>query len=269
MADEPTDDPRPAFWAKYTQSDAPFGWTQWSRSANGNQPAVQHGPGPELLDGHHHIADLGCAAGIDAANLARLGHRVVGVDVCTAQITAAREMHANLVEFVCAPAESFLAERAGAFDACYSIFGAVMHTDPDVLLPVVRNALRPGGKLVFSHAQPLPGCAGRQGLYAEGFRGTYRAIYRWLHNPPTWRRLLRKHGFEKVRARLIPAPLDDGVGTVLVEAHVPPDAPMTRGVAVRLGTDPQPFSEIPRDARSGKIDASRATSRRPRVARSG
>lgn len=214
-------DPRSDFWAKYQQTDAPFGWTQWSRNANGDGPVFHHGPGAELLDGYTRIADLGCAAGIDAAHLAQLGHQVVGVDVSAAQIASARTHYGDRVEFVCAAAEDYLEGQPDAFDACYSVWGAVMHSDPQVLLPAIHRSLRPGGKLVFSHAQPLPGCAGRQGLYAEGFRGAYLPVYRWLHNPPTWRRILRSHGFVRVRACVIAAPVDDGVGTVLVEAHAP------------------------------------------------
>lgn len=231
---EPPDPPPGAdahlaeYWATYSPDpnpDVPFGWTQWTRSTSEPQVA-EHGPGAELLDGYHRLADLGCAFGRDAAYLARRGHQVTGIDLSPVQIERARSLYGDVpgLHFVAAAAQSHLAahtEPDTRYDAVYSMWGAVMHTDPHELLPLIRSALRPAGKLMFSQVPPLPGCSGKQGHYAGGFKGPDRGVYRWLYSPASWTRILTRHGFTATRARIIPAPHPGDVGTVLVETHTP------------------------------------------------
>lgn len=114
---------------------------------------------------------------------------------------------------------TYLADTSQRWDTIYSIWGALWFTDPDVLLPLVRDRLAPGGRLVFSHALPVPGSYGVQGTYGGGFTGRRTWIYRWAYEPETWAAILREHGFTSIDARIHPAPENDLLGTLLVTAH--------------------------------------------------
>jgi hypothetical protein len=68
----------------------------------------------------------------------------------------------------------YLSGATEAYDAVYSIFGAVWFTDPGRLFPFVRQRLNPGGVLAFSRPPAIPGAYGPQGMYfpaaARGLR---------------------------------------------------------------------------------------------------
>ena len=193
-----------------------FNWTQYA----------DHGPGAELLEAPAggRILDLGCGKGGNAAHLATLGMRAVGIDISPRQLAAARDRWGlrQGLELHQADAVRFLHDDRVGFDAVYSVYGAVWFTDPARLLPAVRERLRPGGRLVFSQRPPVDGCYGCQASYIpRGADEDPLVVKRWDYEPPVWEELLLAHGFTEVRARTLAAPPGPRtVGTLIVQACV-------------------------------------------------
>ncbi|MFF7891523.1 class I SAM-dependent methyltransferase [Streptomyces sp. NPDC007907] len=192
-----------------------FNWTQYP----------DHGPGAELLrlPPGGRALDLGCGKGGNAAHLAAIGMRAVGIDVSPAQLHAAAERWGYLpgLDLRQVDAVSYLRESAQTFDAVYSVYGAVWFTDPARLLPVVRERLRPGGRLVFSQRPPVEGCYGCQASYIpRGDDEDPLVVKRWDYEPDAWEQLLAEHGYMDVRAMVLPAPSGPRtVGTLIVQAR--------------------------------------------------
>ncbi|MER6329140.1 class I SAM-dependent methyltransferase [Streptomyces sp. NPDC014983] len=193
-----------------------FNWTQYE----------DHGPGPELLGvkAGARVLDLGCGKGGNAAHLATLGLRTVGVDIASKQLAAARERWGRTpgLELLQEEAVNFLEQDREGFAAVYSVYGAVWFTDPARILPAIRARLRPGGRLVFSQRPPTEGCYGCQASYIPGDADEDPLVVkRWDHEPETWEQLLCEYGYSKVRARVLPAPPGRRkVGTLIVEACI-------------------------------------------------
>lgn len=192
-----------------------FNWTQYP----------DHGPGAELLclPPGGRVLDLGCGKGGNAAHLARLGMGAVGVDVSTAQLQAAQERWGSMpgLSLVRADALSYLRD-ADPFDAVYSVYGAAWFTDPVVLLPAVRERLRPGGTLVFSQRPAVEGCYGCQASYIpRGADEDPLVVKRWDYEPEVWEQLLDRYGYTDVRMQVLAAPPGPRtVGTLIVQARV-------------------------------------------------
>jgi SAM-dependent methyltransferase len=192
-----------------------FNWTQYA----------DHGPGAELLDlpPGGRVLDLGCGKGGNAAHLARLGMDAVGIDVSAAQLQAAEERWGGMpgLDLVRADAVSYLRD-ADPFDAVCSVYGAVWFTDPAVLLPAVRERLRPGGRLVFSQRPPVEGCYGCQASYIpRGADEDPLVVKRWDYEPRVWEQLLGRYGYADVRTQVLAAPPGPRtVGTLIVQARV-------------------------------------------------
>jgi SAM-dependent methyltransferase len=192
-----------------------FNWTQYA----------DHGPGAELLDlpPGGRVLDLGCGKGGNAAHLARLGMDAVGIDVSAAQLQAAEERWGGMpgLDLVRADALSYLRD-ADPFDAVCSVYGAVWFTDPAVLLPAVRERLRPGSRLVFSQRPPVEGCYGCQASYIpRGADEDPLVVKRWDYEPRVWEQLLGRYGYADVRTQVLAAPPGPRtVGTLIVQARV-------------------------------------------------
>ncbi|MGW0820153.1 class I SAM-dependent methyltransferase [Streptomyces sp. NPDC002845] len=193
-----------------------FNWTQYE----------DHGPGAELLalPAGGRVLDLGCGKGGNAAHLASLGMQAVGVDMSPRQLCAARERWGEVpgLELHQAEAVTFLQGTEEPFDAVYSVYGAVWFTDPARLLPVVRERLRPGGRLVFSQRPTVEGCYGCQASYIpRGADEDPLVVKRWDYEPDVWGELLGGYGFADIRAEILPAPPGPRtVGTLIVQARV-------------------------------------------------
>ncbi|MFC9538083.1 class I SAM-dependent methyltransferase [Streptomyces sp. NPDC056975] len=188
-----------------------FNWTQYA----------DHGPGAELLGTPATALDLGCGKGRNAAHLAKLGVRTVGIDIAAARCEHAAQhwKHLEPVSFVHADALTYL-ESSPLFDAVISVFGAVWFTDPDALLPAIHGRLTGGGVLAFSHEPPVAGSYGAQGAYVRApGQARPHAIRRWEYEPGMWADLLRDHGFTDINATIVAAPDSDSLGTLLVTAR--------------------------------------------------
>ena len=180
-----------------------------------------HGPGPELLGEPESALELGCGRGDAVAALASTGVEATGVDLSGEHIRAARQWWGDVpaARFVQDDVIEFLSRSGRQWDVAYSMWGAVWFTDPERLLPLVRDRIKPGGRLVFAHAPAVTGAYGVQGMYANGFRGRAVWVHRWAYEPHVWEGLLRDAGFEHLRVWVEPAPDPGLVGTLIGVAH--------------------------------------------------
>ncbi|WP_435110658.1 class I SAM-dependent methyltransferase [Nocardiopsis synnemataformans] len=176
-----------------------------------------HGPGPELLGEPVSALELGCGRGDAVAALAATGVEATGVDLSGEHIQAANQWWGDVpgVRFVQEDVVDYLSRSEQRWDVAYSMWGAVWFTDPEALLPLVRQRLNPGGRLVFAHAPAVTGAYGVQGMYANGFRGRQVWVHRWAYEPGAWEEILTGHGFSRVRVWEEPAPEADHVGTLI------------------------------------------------------
>lgn len=188
-----------------------FRWTQYKG----------HGPGDELLAEPTTALELGSGCGDAVAALAAKGVDATGVDISRAQCAHARRRwgHLSGAGYIHADAADYLTDTERRWEAIYSIWGALWFTDPQSLLPLIRDRLVPGGKLVFSHAPAVPGSYGVQGMYGGGLTGRQVWVYRWAYEPTTWADLLYQHGFTNICARVQSAPELDHLGTLIVEGE--------------------------------------------------
>ncbi|MFD7666567.1 class I SAM-dependent methyltransferase [Streptomyces sp. NPDC059788] len=203
---------------RQTNSRGETTWFNWTQYAD-------HGPGAELLclKPGEAALDLGCGAGGNAAHLATLGVRVVGVDLSSGQLRKARDRWTDVpgMELHQGDALDQLAETYTSFHAVYSVFGAAWFCDPHLMLPAVHAGLRPGGVFAMSQRPPVEGCYGCQASYIpRGPDEDPAIVKRWDHEPDTWSALLKEYGFNDVTAVVLPAPEDDKrtMGTLLIRA---------------------------------------------------
>ena len=190
-----------------------FNWTQYP----------DHGPGTEVLGigPGSAVLDLGCGKGGNLAHTTTLGARAVGVDMSLAQIKAAGARWSGTgMTLHLAEATRFLDESGDAFNAVFSVFGAVWFTDPAELLPAIRRRLRPGGVLAFSHRPPIEGCYGCQASYITRSEDEDPLVVkRWDYEPARWVELLTEYSFTSATAQVLPAPPGRRkVGTLIVRA---------------------------------------------------
>ncbi|MFD6070289.1 class I SAM-dependent methyltransferase [Amycolatopsis lurida] len=197
--------------AEPASADA-FGWTQYPG----------HGPGQELLGDPRSALELGCGSGDAVAALAMGGVDATGVDLSGVQheLACRRWGHVPGVRFKHADVLEFLAEADRTWEAIYSIWGALWFLDPAVVLPLVRERLTPGGRLVLSHAPPVPGAYGIQGTYGAPYSAEPQWLYRWSYEPEMWAEMLRTCGFGSIHARVEAAPEPGKLGTLIVEARL-------------------------------------------------
>ncbi|MFI5546926.1 class I SAM-dependent methyltransferase [Streptomyces sp. NPDC051815] len=188
-----------------------FEWTQYHR----------HGPSIELLTTGPgtRVLELGPGKGDNLAHVTRTGSAAVGVDVSAVQVEQAAARFGDLLDLRVGRAEDFLAECEAEFDSVYSVFGAVWFTDPAVLLPLVRRALKPGGRFVFSHLPPSGECPGPHEYDMYGPDEELLPVTRWCYRPYMWEEKLLAAGFSSAGGRRLPCPAgQETIGTLIVEA---------------------------------------------------
>lgn len=106
-------------------------------------------PGQRLLD-------IGCGAGQTAIPAARLGHRVVGVDIAENLVDHAnRRARSEGVDarFDVGDAEA-LPYADNSFDVVISLIGAMFAPRPDKVVQEIARVLRPDGKLYMANWTP-------------------------------------------------------------------------------------------------------------------
>lgn len=98
-----------------------------------------------------HVIDIGCGNGGTTAELARAvgpsGH-VLGVDISEPLIDAARSHRVDNATFVVGDVATYPFKQA-AYDLAFSRFGVMFFAEPVAAFKNLRQALKPGGRLVF------------------------------------------------------------------------------------------------------------------------
>ncbi|MFD8325127.1 methyltransferase domain-containing protein [Streptomyces lydicus] len=191
------------------------------------------GPGAELLGDltERVVGDLGAGAARHAAHLATRHQpaRVVAVDSSPTQYALATDLYGHLsprLRLVPCDVVTHLHAMRGAYDALYSVFGAVDFTDPRELLPAAAAALVPGGRLVFATlASYLNGAPARPDVThadipAKTPGGETSTMRRWVLQEHVWIKLLDEAGFARSSVDVLPG--GDGpraADTLLVTAY--------------------------------------------------
>ncbi len=194
--------------AEYTDANAE---RSWSRDVTWGMWGAREDDIHALpdVDGKD-VIELGCGTAYFSAYLARLGARVVGVDVTPAQLATARRMQKQFkLEFplIEANAEDVPLPDA-SFDVVHSEYGASIWCDPYKWIPEAARLLRPGGHLVFLRNSTLAVlCATVEGPTSETLQRSQRGLYKLEWTEPDheiefqmghgdWVRVLRTNGFE-------------------------------------------------------------------------
>ena len=106
--------------------------------------------------GAHSVIDLGCGTGMLACRLAARGFEVVGIDPAAASLSVAkRKASAPLVRWIAGTAAQLKGLQADLITMTGNV-AQVFVTDEEWMttLRVCRDALRPGGRLVFEVRDP-------------------------------------------------------------------------------------------------------------------
>lgn len=179
-------------------------WLNWTQYAD-------HGPDESVLGdvSGRAVLELGSGSGSNLAHLGSIGAHCTGVDIAPSRTVAAAQAWGHLpnVRWVTADVVTYLSEVQARFDVVYSIFGAVWFTDPEILLPLVRNKMTPGGVFAFSH---LPA--------TDKVVSVDRAVRKWEYPADRWVQMLTAEGFRSATSEVIPGPASDQRGTLLVRA---------------------------------------------------
>lgn len=104
------------------------------------------------------ILHLQCHFGQDSLSLARMGAKVVAVDLSDVAIEKARSLNAELgldAEFVCCNVYDTKDHVQGEFDIVFASFGTIVWLpDLDQWAEIINHFLAPGGKFVFLDFHP-------------------------------------------------------------------------------------------------------------------
>ena len=132
----------------------------------------------ELVEAGDSVVDLGSGSGILTIAAARLGAaRAVGIELdgeanLVAERNAERNRVRQQVSFVEGDARSLL-PLLGPIDL---VVANILRTVNLELLPAIRNALRPGGKAIFSGMEEDEAALFREGLAASDLREIQTAV---------------------------------------------------------------------------------------------
>lgn len=159
------------------------------------------------------VLDLGSGLGRHAAHLAARGADVTAVDASPAQHQRAATRYPDTqgLRLVCADAVAHL-RTADPYDLIYSV-GSVSYLNPDRLLPALANALKPGGRFLFSALHTNSGGTGPSAEVAprpEILRlpGTTEdhPVGMWVLTQQLWEGLLHWHGLTMEAITTIDSP---------------------------------------------------------------
>lgn len=106
-----------------------------------------------FLKDESQILDLGCGPGLYAERLARLGHRVVGIDFSKRSIEYAKESakgNGLNIEYIYKNyIEMDYSEEFDLIILIFCDFGVLNNDDRDTLLGKIYKAIKPGGYFIF------------------------------------------------------------------------------------------------------------------------
>lgn len=203
------------------------------------------------------VLDAGCGSGEALAWLAEAvgpQGRVVGVDLATAHIEAARQQAPSQAELLCGDLMS-LDLPAAAFDAIWSSNTVNHFADPLAAVRRWVTWLRPGGRLAVGQTGFLPEMlfawdARLERAVVDGVRAHYRDRYGLDEQRLTAVRanvgLLREAGLADVQARTLvierTSPLDAATHEYLLEAQFR----TLFGEKLRPWLDPQDHTQLQR-----------------------
>ncbi|MEV0898201.1 class I SAM-dependent methyltransferase [Actinoplanes sp. NPDC049802] len=210
-----------------------------------------HGPGIDLLGdvSGRTVVEVGCGSADNLAALAAAGGHCTGIDLSPAQLErAAVRWGQQTMSLLCGDARTLLAEQPTAFDICVSIFGAIGHCPPEQLLPVITDALRPGGLLAFSVAHPRWLDAGHSHLLLAD--GTRVPVTRWTATPTGWIAAAQAAGLHVRTAIEIETPDGSGPCCLIVLAERPGSTTLASAPSSTAGR-PAVVSPVPAAGRTG------------------
>jgi SAM-dependent methyltransferase len=162
---------------------------QYAAAATGDLADIERDLVQRYVPGGGRILDVGCGGGREAIGFARLGYRVVGIDVAPRMIEAARQNAATLGAAVDFRVQTVTAleEPPGSFDAAF--FGGSLHHLPGRDLRIetlarIGRALTPDGVLIaMVHYREGRGLLSRSRL-VDAARGLVRRFgYRRTSEP--------------------------------------------------------------------------------------
>ncbi|MEV3951043.1 class I SAM-dependent methyltransferase [Streptomyces halstedii] len=174
------------------------------------------GPGIEALGDVKglRVLDLGSGLGRHAARLAALGADVTAVDASPAQHQRAVTRYADTtpgLRLVCADAVAHLRDGE-PYDLIYSVC-SMPYLSPDRLLPVLAEALVPGGRLLFSalHTNsagtgPSSGLVARPEILRLPGTTEEHQVMMWTLAPELWEDLLVQHGLRLETVTTVDSP---------------------------------------------------------------
>ncbi|MFI1189419.1 class I SAM-dependent methyltransferase [Streptomyces californicus] len=184
--------------------------TRWDWGTPGAGPGIE--PFGDVNGAR--VLDLGSGLGRHAAHLAALGADVTAVDASAAQHQRAVNRypgHTSGLRLLCADAVAHLRD-ADPYDLIYSVC-SMPYLDPGRLLPVLVNALVPGGRLLFSalHTNSTgTGPSSELVVRPEILRlpGTTEdhQVMMWTLAPELWKDLLVQHGLSLESVTTIDSP---------------------------------------------------------------
>jgi ubiquinone/menaquinone biosynthesis C-methylase UbiE len=134
--------------------------------------------------------EYGCGASQTGIKVAKLGAKVIGIDVSSAQLRAGlANMEVSGVRFPTLQADAERTPfRDASFDLVWCDHGATSFADPYLMVPEVERILRPGGTFVFAILSPFAWIAlGDGDVVAEEFRAPYFGMHAIDIDEPGWR----------------------------------------------------------------------------------
>jgi SAM-dependent methyltransferase len=107
---------------------------------------------PDFMEmtGRGSVLDFGCGYGLQAAALARLGNDVTGLDLPRDVFRASWERLTDAYPTLHLTTQT----PSRTFDVVYSCSSFEHFSDPGHILSLMRDRVRPGGKLVIAFAEP-------------------------------------------------------------------------------------------------------------------
>ena len=184
------------------------------------------------------VLDAGCGTGLCGPLVAHYARRLVGVDLSERMIAQAqaRNVYDELVK---GELTAYLGGSNGAFDVIVSADTLVYFGPLEAVVRASENALRPGGRLIFT-VEELVG-AGREPGYSISTTGRYRHSRAYLE---------RVLGHASLRPEIVAAELrleaGDPVPGLVVRATKPLCAGQAAGASWREGASGAPVARAAR-----------------------